>query len=180
MVSVVCCNALHRAVHEFGLRDTGKILDKTRELVLQTFAKSHEDIKDGMDISMCRINIKTNQVQWSGANNQLWYIKNGGSEMLEIKADKQPIGKTDNPTPFTTHTIDLQKKDTLYLMTDGYPDQFGGEKGKKFKYKQLEEHLVNHSGKELEEQKNLLAKTFDKWKGSLEQIDDVTIIGIRL
>ncbi len=180
MVSVVCSNALNRAVNEFGLRDTGKILDKTRELVLETFAKSGEEIKDGMDISICRINSKTNEVQWSGANNQLWYIKKEGTEMLEIKADKQPIGKTDNPKPFTTHTLELQKGDTLYLMTDGYPDQFGGEKGKKFKYKQLEENLVVNSNKTLVEQKNILSHSFHNWKGNLEQVDDVTIIGIRV
>ncbi len=180
MVSVVCSNALNRAVNEFGLRDTGKILDKTRELVLETFEKSGEEIKDGMDISLCRINAVTNEVQWSGANNQLWYIKKGGAEMIEIKANKQPIGKTDNPQPFTSHTLELQKGDTIYLMTDGYPDQFGGEKGKKFKYKQLEQNLVANCNNELKEQKNILSALFDAWKGDLEQVDDVTIIGVRL
>jgi serine phosphatase RsbU (regulator of sigma subunit) len=180
MVSVVCSNALNRAVKEFGLRDTGKILDKTRELVLETFEKSGDEIKDGMDISLLSINKNENQVFWSGANNQLWYIKKEGTEMLEIKADKQPIGKTDNPKPFTSHSINVQRGDTIYLMTDGYPDQFGGENGKKYKYKQLEEKLVANSSKELEEQKDILIKSFDDWKGNLEQVDDVTLIGIKL
>ncbi|MGZ3866708.1 MAG: tetratricopeptide repeat protein, partial [Bacteroidia bacterium] len=180
MVSVVCSNALNRAVNEFNLRDTGKILDKTHELVLQTFSKSGEEIKDGMDISLCRINTETKEAQWSGANNQLWYVKNGEGQMTEIKADKQPIGKTDDPKPFTTHEIKLQKGDVLYLMTDGYPDQFGGEKGKKFKYKQLEEILVMNSNRSLSEQKEKLIHTFEAWKGKLEQVDDVTIIGIKL
>jgi len=180
MVSVVCSNALNRAVKEFGLRDTGKILDKTRELVLETFAKSGEEIKDGMDISLCGINTLTNKMQWSGANNQLLYIKNKGVELLEIKADKQPIGKTEYPKPFTTHVLELQKGDTIYLMTDGYPDQFGGDKGKKYKYKQLEDLLLANSNKPLEEQKNILAQSFDNWKGTLEQVDDVTIIGIKI
>ncbi len=180
MVSVVCSNALNRAVKEFGLRDTGKILDKTRELVLETFAKSGEEIKDGMDISLCGINKLTNNMQWSGANNQLLYIKNKGAELLEIKADKQPIGKTEYPKPFTTHTLELQIGDIIYLMTDGYPDQFGGDKGKKYKYKQLEDLLLANSNKPLEEQKIILSKSFDNWKGSLEQVDDVTIIGIKI
>jgi serine phosphatase RsbU (regulator of sigma subunit) len=180
MVSVVCSNALNRAVNEFDLRDTGKILDKTRELVLQTFAKSGEEIKDGMDISLCRINTATNEVQWSGANNQLWYLKNNEAEMTELKADKQPIGKSDNPTPFVTHDLKLQKGDTLYLMTDGYPDQFGGAKGKKFKYKQLEETLVANGRKKPQEQKQILINSFETWKGNLEQVDDVTILGIIL
>jgi tetratricopeptide (TPR) repeat protein len=184
MVSIVCSNALNRAVKEFELRDTGKILDKTRELVLETFEKSGEEIKDGMDISLLRIRYQVPgikaDVQWSGANNQLWYIKKEGAEVLEIKADKQPIGQTDHAKPFTTHVLEMEKGDILYLMTDGYPDQFGGEKGKKFKYKQLEVNLLANSTKDLEGQGNSLSYAFDDWKGSLEQVDDVTIIGIKL
>jgi serine phosphatase RsbU (regulator of sigma subunit) len=181
MVSIVCSNSLNRAVKEFGLRETGTILDKTRELVLETFAKSEETINDGMDISILRIdNSGKSQTQWSGANNQLWYIKNNTSVMLEVKADKQPIGKTDYAKPFTTHTLELEKGDMVYLMTDGFPDQFGGEKSKKFKYKQLEELLVSIKSIELSEQKNILSETFNNWKGSLEQTDDVTLMGIKL
>jgi serine phosphatase RsbU (regulator of sigma subunit) len=176
MVSVVCSNALNRAVKEFGLRDTGKILDKTKELVLETFAKSGEEIKDGMDISLLSVGGK--QISWSGANNQLWYISN--DELLELTADKQPIGKTDHSRPFTTHSMELKKGDIYYLMTDGYPDQFGGPKGKKYKYKQLEEGLLANSSRVLAEQKNILEKSFDEWKGDLEQVDDVTIIGIKI
>ncbi|MEO8760452.1 MAG: tetratricopeptide repeat protein [Bacteroidia bacterium] len=178
IVSVVCSNALNRAVKEFGLRDAGKILDKTRELVLETFQKSGEEIKDGMDISLLAINKNKQQIYWSGANNRLWYISDG--VLKEIKPDKQSIGQTDNPTPFTTHMLDLQKGDTFYLMTDGYADQFGGDKGKKFKYKQLEMLLINNSAKSLEEQKELLNKSFEDWKGNLGQVDDVTIIGIKI
>jgi tetratricopeptide (TPR) repeat protein len=178
MVSVVCSNALNRAVKEFGLRQTGKILDKTRELVLETFEKSGEEIKDGMDISLLAIDKHRQQINWSGANNQLWYISNDA--LIEIRADKQPIGKTDHSKPFTTHTIQLNKADTFYLMTDGYADQFGGDKGKKFKYKQLEDLLMANHYKLLDEQKNILAQSFNTWKGHLEQVDDVTIIGIKI
>jgi tetratricopeptide (TPR) repeat protein len=178
MVSVVCSNALNRAVKEFGLRDTGKILDKTRELVLETFEKSGEQIKDGMDISLLSIHKSKQQINWSGANNQLWYISN--NKLIEVKADKQPIGKTDNPTPFTTHHIALNPNDIFYLMTDGYADQFGGTKGKKFKYKQLEDLVIANSDKSLDEQKQILTTTFNNWKTNLEQVDDVTIIGIKM
>jgi serine phosphatase RsbU (regulator of sigma subunit) len=99
---------------------------------------------------------------------------------LEIQPDKQSIGKTYNSKPFSTHTVDFYKGDIYYLMTDGYADQFGGEKGKKFKYKQLQENLVAISKLPLEEQKEKLAFSFEKWKGDLEQVDDVTIIGIRI
>jgi serine phosphatase RsbU (regulator of sigma subunit) len=82
--------------------------------------------------------------------------------------------------PFTNHTLHLSKNDCVYLFTDGYADQFGGEKGKKYKYKQLEEILFASSSKSLEEQKQILNASFNNWKGNLEQVDDVTIIGIRL
>ena len=131
-----------------------------------------------MDISILAIDTNKQLISWSGANNPLLYISN--NELKEIKADKQPIGKTDNPKPFTTHQIEHQENSIFFLMTDGYPDQFGGEKGKKFKYKQLEDLLLAISAKPLTEQKQVLSKSFDDWKGNLEQVDDVTIIGIRV
>lgn len=175
LVSVVCCNALNRTVNEFKLTEPGKILDKTRELVLESFSKNGGDIKDGMDISL--ISINGNIVKWAGANNPLWYYQN--NELKEIKANKQPIGKTDNPEPFTTHTIELQKGDSLYLFTDGFADQFGGPKGKKFKYKQLEDLLVSSNDLSINEQHHTLKNTLNSWKGNLEQVDDICIIAIR-
>jgi len=178
MLSICCSNALNRTVKEFGLRDTGKILDKVTELVLETFERSNEDVKDGMDISLLAISKTTKQIQWSGANNSLWYIHNG--EIKEIAPNKQPIGKHDNRKPFTTNDIIYQPYTTFYLFTDGFCDQFGGAKGKKFKYKQLEEKLLGMSEKPLTEQKDLLDKIFVDWMGKLEQVDDVNIIGIRI
>ena len=178
LVSVVCSNALNRTVKEFHITEPGKILDKVRELVLETFEKSESNVQDGMDISLCCINIKTKEVQWSGAYNSLWYIQNGA--IHEVSADKQPIGKNDKPVPFNTHKLNLQKGDTLYLFTDGYADQFGGPKGKKFKYKQMEELLLANASKPMDEQKDVLENTLEKWKGTLEQVDDILIIGIRV
>lgn len=188
MVSVVCSNALNRAVLEFKLIQTGQILDKTRELVLETFSKSTTDVKDGMDISLLAVIRKNNEVveiNWSGANNPLWYITPDASsasaaEVKEIKANKQPIGKTDNPTQFTTHSIPYTKGTSFYLFTDGYADQFGGPKGKKFKYKQLEELLLELSTKEMSVQKETLNSKFEEWKSGIEQVDDVCVIGIKL
>jgi len=178
LVSVVCSNALNRALKEFNLMDTGKLLDKTRELVLETFAKSNEQVKDGMDISLLCIDKKKKTAFWSGANNPLWKIST--NNLSEIKADKQPIGKTDQPKPFTTHTMQINSGDVFYLFTDGFADQFGGEKGKKFKYQQLKELLININNTSLNEQCQLLSKKFDDWKGKLEQVDDVCIIGIKI
>jgi len=131
-----------------------------------------------MDISLLAIDKEKRKVLWSGANNPLWYIQNAA--ITELTANKEPIGKIDNPKPFTTQTIELTKGATFYLMTDGYPDQFGGPKGKKFKYKPLLEMLVANCGRSMEEQHRVLATAFQNWKGDLEQVDDVTILGIRL
>lgn len=191
LVSVVGNNGLNRCVKEFGIHDTGKILDKLSDLVEETFEKSENELKDGMDISLLKIsnnqlNKNIVQVQWSGANNPIWIISpfEGGGQrpedvvLKEIKADKQPVGKFDHKKPFTTHQLSLQKGDRLYLFTDGYADQFGGPKGKKYKYKQLEELLLSTAHLSLNEQKLALDKSFINWKGDLEQVDDVCLIGI--
>jgi len=178
LVSIVCSNAMNRAVKEFGMRETGQLLDKTRDLVLETFAKSNSDVKDGMDVSLLSINRQRGEIRWSGANNALIYLSNG--ELREIKADKQPIGKTDNPKPFTTHKLGLDEVQQIWLLTDGYADQFGGEDGKKFKHKRLSAELLAISDLSLDRQGELLEATFDSWRGKLEQVDDVTIIGLRI
>lgn len=178
MVSVVCCTALNRAVKEFKIIEPGKILDKAREIVLETFEKGQDNVQDGMDISLCYINRKTNEVQWSGAYNSLCYIHNG--EIHEVPADKQPIGKHDKPVPFNTHKLNLQKGDALYLFTDGYADQFGGPKGKKFKYKQMEQLLLANTTEPMDEQKRALESALEVWKGTLEQVDDILVLGIEV
>jgi serine phosphatase RsbU (regulator of sigma subunit) len=185
MVSVVCSNALNRAVKEFDLIDTGKILDKTRELVVETFAKSNAEVKDGMDISLLCIDKQNSKIYWSGANNPLWYIcsaneNDSHTELVEVKADKQPIGKTDNPKPFTTQQLEYKENTTFYLFTDGLADQFGGPKGKKFKYKQFEELLISINEKAMQEQSNIINEKFKSWKGELEQVDDVCVIGVKI
>lgn len=176
MVSVVCNNALNRSVREHGLTDPGQILDKTREIVIQEFEKSEEEVKDGMDIALC--SLEGNKLQYAGANNPLWMVRNG--ELIETVANKQPIGKFDNPTPFKTYSFELQKGDSIYIFSDGYVDQFGGEKGKKFKAKAFRELLLSIQDKSMEEQKTIIDEAFETWRGSLEQIDDVCVIGVKL
>ncbi|MDZ4666168.1 MAG: tetratricopeptide repeat protein [Bacteroidota bacterium] len=182
LVSVVCSNALNRSVLEFGMKEPGEILDKTRELVVETFEKSTKDVKDGMDISLCCINKRTNEFMWAGANNPLWVIKtqDTSSEFLELKPTKQSVGKTDAPVPFKTHHLKLQKGDLIYMFTDGYADQFGGMKGKKFKYKQLQETVVSIRELLLPKQMIIIEQKFNEWKNALEQVDDILIIGIRV
>jgi len=178
MVSVVCHNALARSVREFGLTQPAKILDKTREIIIEEFEKSEEEVQDGMDISLCALDLKTYSLQWAGANNPLLIIRN--SEILETKADKQPVGKFSGGRPFTNHHIELKKGDSLYIFTDGYADQFGGPDKKKLKYKNFKQWLLNHHGKPMEEQKQQLDLALELWKGELEQVDDVCVIGVKI
>ncbi len=178
MVSVVCSNAFSKAVIEEQLYLPGKILSRAKHLIVERFARSGENIYDGMDISLCVLNKDTLELQWSGANNPLYIIRSG--DLMELKPDKQPVGKSDVSKPFTTHTVQLQPGDTLYLFTDGFADQFGGPKGKKFKYKPFKELLIAISTKPMSEQQQILHDTFEKWKGNLEQVDDVCIFGVRI
>jgi serine phosphatase RsbU (regulator of sigma subunit) len=200
MVSVVCNNALNRSIREYGLTDPGEILTKTREIVIQEFEKSEEEVKDGMDIALC--SLEGNKLQYAGANNPLWIIRDCHTEPVEVldnpnmsvfrqaqddtlciietKANKQPIGQFDNPEPYTTHSFELEQGDSIYIFSDGYVDQFGGEKGKKFKAKAFRELLLSIQDKSMEEQKTIIDDVFETWKGTLEQIDDVCIIGVRI
>ena len=178
LVSIVCCNALNRAVKEFKLNKTGEVLDKTSALVVETFDKSTSEIKDGMDISLLAIDFVNKKICWSGANNPLWYITD--SQLKVIKPNKQPIGKTDKIVPFVTHEIVYEANTTFYLFTDGFADQFGGENGKKFMYKKFSELLVRNNHLAIQQQAEVVLSVFDDWKGNQEQVDDVCVIGLKI
>lgn len=173
MVSMMCHNALNQSVKEFGLSDTGEILDQTRENLQRDLDAQNSEVADGMDIGLCRI--QADELQFSGANIPLWLISDG--DLTEIKGNKQPIGKFDHSKPFDSHTISLKKGDTVYLSSDGFPDQFGGEKNKKYKtvnFKQLlqEVHSLN-----IDDRRERIIDEFTQWKGENEQLDDVCVLG---
>ena len=117
-------------------------------------------------------------VQFAGAHNPLWIVR--GTTVLETAADKQPIGRFDHAKPFKTNTVALQKGDTMCLFTDGFSDQFGGEKGKKFKAKPMKELLISIHDKSAEEQKKLIHQSFEMWRGKLEQVDDVCLLAVSI
>ena len=179
MVSVVCANSLNRALVEMRILDPGRILDKTKELIISNFSKN-DSIKDGMDISLCRFDISNNELLWSGANNPLWIIREKTMDLEEIKADKQPVGSHFLNKPFTTHKVRIEKGDMIYLISDGYGDQFGGVSEKKFKTGMMKKMFVENFSKPIDEQYQIISDTFNDWKGSSEQTDDVTIWGIKL
>ena len=122
--------------------------------------------------------IETLELNYAGANNNMYLIRK--NEMIEYAANRQPVGAHYKMTDFDCHTIQLQKGDTIYLFTDGYADQFGGENGKKLKYKPFKELLLTISNHPVEEQKRFLNKHFMEWKGDYEQVDDVCVIGVKI
>lgn len=144
-------------------------------------AKTLNSIKDGMDMALCAINFEKLELQYAGANNPLYIVRQ--KQFIEVKADKLAIGAdTENAEVkiFTNHVIKLEKGDSIYLFTDGYADQFGGPNGKKFKYKKFQELLIEIQDNSMAEQKHILNYHFEQWKGSLEQVDDILVIGIRV
>ena len=177
-VSIVGFNGLNRTVNEFKLRQPAAILDKLTELVVDTFSQSDSNIKDGMDIAICSLDNESLKLEYAGANNPLVILRN--KEIIEIKADKQPIGDFDNRVPFTNHQIQLQSGDCVYVFSDGYMDQFGGPKGKKLKYKALKDLLIEVNDLDMKSQLKRLDDAFNEWKGDYEQLDDVCIIGVRV
>ncbi|MGB0891919.1 MAG: tetratricopeptide repeat protein [Flavobacteriaceae bacterium] len=194
MVSVVCANALNRAIKEFNLIDPGEVLDKVTDLVIESFDKGDEDIKDGMDIALCALDISSKKVFYSGANNPLYRVTsinekveadlktecNETHQLIEYKANKQPIGLNDRQVKFSSIEIQLEPGDAIYVFSDGFPDQFGGVKGKKYKYSSFRKTLLSNYKLPMEEQKQMLSKEFDFWKGDLEQVDDVCVIGVKI
>jgi phosphoserine phosphatase RsbU/P len=157
-------------------------LNNVREQIISILNPegTETESKDGMDCLLCSFDLKNKQLEFAAANNPLWVLKNGSTEIEEFRPDKQPVGFHSVYKPFTLQTTPLEKGDIIYAFTDGFADQFGGPKGKKFKYKQLEELVVANSHLPMSEQKNILEKSFVSWQGELEQIDDVLVIGVRI
>ena len=178
MVSVVCHNALNRAVREFALIKPCEILDKTTEIIIDNFSKSEDDIKDGMDISLCAYYPKTKTLQWAGANNPLWLLKN--NELIETKADKQSIGKSEDNKPFINHEYKLNTGDTIYVFTDGFADQFGGEGEKKLTKRRFKELILSIQNISMEEQGTTLSKFITEYRKEIEQTDDILVMGVKI
>ena len=186
-VSLVCNQALNRAVLEFNLTHPAEILDKVNEIVIEAFSgNEQEQINDGMDASLLVIDFEKEMIEWAGANNPLWIVdkKGGSTELKEYKGDKQPIGRFDHVQPFTNHQIPLVKGNHYYLFSDGYADQFGGPNwesgGKKFSQKRFRELVLSQAAFSIGEQEAQFEKSFLDWKKSSEQIDDILVAGFTL
>lgn len=179
-MSIVGYNALNEALRTND--DPGRILDGLNRGISKTLHNNAmgSTTKDGMDLALCCYDKKTREIQYAGAYNPLYLIRNG--EVNQIKADKFAIGGyfEDPSKKYTNHTIQLEEDDYVYIFSDGYADQFGGPKGKKFMYKRFRDHLLTLKGKKMDDQKVYLDNTLEDWKGPLEQIDDILVIGIHV
>lgn len=181
-MSIVAYNQLKHVVTTTSLTSPSEILDELNKGLAQTLNSGHDEpaTKDGMDLSLCSIDYKNMELEYSGAFNPLYLFRDG--KLIQYKADKFPIGyfENDKENRFTNHKIELKVGDFIYIFSDGFADQFGGPGGKKFMANSFRNLLHRIHNFPLEKQKNILAKTFDDWRGSLEQVDDIVIMGVKI
>ncbi len=167
---------LSEAINENHIHEPNKVLDYVRERLIRSISKDGQ--KDGFDGILVCFNKKSGEITYAAANNAPVLIRNG--EYVELPADRMPVGKGERAESFKLYKLDHTKEDTLYLYTDGFADQFGGPKGKKFMYKRMNTLAAELSSRPLEDQKTIMIEEFENWKGHLEQIDDVCVIGIKI
>ncbi len=184
-MSMLGITFLNEIVNERNITSPSEILGHLRDKVKSTLKQKGEEgeSRDGMDIAIICLEENSRTLEFAGANNPLWICRKDNNEikLIEIAPDKRPIGYFKGMgLPFTNNKFDLKKDDHIYIFTDGYADQFGGPKGKKFKYKQFQDLLISTSSKPIHEQMAILNSSFESWKGELEQVDDVCVIGIRI
>lgn len=175
-MSLLNITYLNEAINQKKITEPHLVFNHVRQQLIE--AISQDGARDGMDGILACFNRTDNTLTYSAANNAP--IINSNNKITVLQADKMPVGKDDKNVSFNLYTIKLNKGDMVYFITDGYYDQFGGSKGKKFKHKQLEELLLSLGQLPVKEQHQALEKAFENWKGSLEQIDDVLIIGLRV
>lgn len=182
LVSMVGQNWLNYAVKDLELEKPSDILDALNDGVMTTFKERDDEtsVKDGMDLALCCIDYDRMKLEFAGAYNPVLIVRNG--EVTQIKGDKFPIGAFFRGVKgkFQNHEIDVQKGDVVYVYSDGYADQFGGEVGFKFLTKRFRQLLLDIHQKPLDEQKEILEKTINDWMAGLEQVDDITVVGIKV
>jgi serine phosphatase RsbU (regulator of sigma subunit) len=175
-MSLMNIGFLNEAINEKNILEPNKVLDHARQRLVSTISK--EGQQDGFDGILLCLDKTTRTITYSAAHNAPVIVK--GNELKQLESDKMPVGKGESATAFRLFTIELKPDETLYLYTDGFADQFGGPKGKKFLYKKLNQVLTDNASLSMMQQKENLERTFDKWKGELEQVDDVLLIGLKL
>jgi serine phosphatase RsbU (regulator of sigma subunit) len=178
-MSLLNITSLEKAIEVSS--EPAPILNHTRDVIIARLKKdgSVDGGKDGMDASFLAFDFSTSTLHYAAANNPVWIVRN--QQLLEFIADKMPVGKHDHDAQsFSQHTVTLEKGDVVYAFTDGLPDQFGGPKGKKFMYKKLKELLIANAHLPMQKQSQSLSDALQDWKGAAEQVDDITVVGIRV
>jgi two-component system, sensor histidine kinase LadS len=179
-MSLIGNNYLKQSVSEPQINSPAQALDFLNARLLGMFhQKSTDKVRDGMDIVMIALNLQQMEMRYAGANGRLYLVRD--QELQELQTDKYAIGSVEvELKPYTDYQVNLQKGDMIYMLTDGFADQFGGEKGKKFSYKRTRELLLNLASSSVEIQRQQLESSFVSWKGDIEQIDDVCVVGVRI
>ena len=175
------CNVLVREsfTTRYNVNSPAAALDYVRTRLTNFFSSTPEkNIRDGMDISFCIVDDEKSKLYFSGAHSRCILVRNG--QLFEHRGDRQHVGYDENPKPFTNHVIDIEEGDRIYLYSDGYTDQFGGERGKKFGKLRLHKLLMNNGNLSMNELGELLAKTMDDWQGDIDQVDDITFLGVQV
>ncbi|MFH2141242.1 MAG: tetratricopeptide repeat protein [Bacteroidota bacterium] len=171
---------MNEIVNKERITSPARILDRLRENIILAL-KQHgnlSDQRDGMDVAAIAIDLENQEMEYSGANNPLYMIRN--NELIETKADKMPVSVYPRMNPFSNFSTQIHSNDVIYIFSDGFADQFGGKSGKKFKYSKFKELILSIKDKSMKEQEVILDTTFEEWKGSHNQIDDVLVIGIKV
>ena len=171
---------LEEIIIEKNIAQPAEILNQLRDRIIHALKQTATagESKDGMDITICVFDPVAKKMIYAGANNSLFVLRDG--IFTEHKPDKQPCGFHHEIKSFAQNEIQLKSGDSVYTFTDGFPDQFGGPKGKKFKYRKLLEFLIENSALEMPRQKEKLENKFEDWRGELEQVDDILLMGIRI
>ena len=179
-MSMLGMSLLNQLVNGKQITDPALLLDHLHTAVVGALNQTVNDSNEGMDIVMCCYDEQTNTIHYAGANRPLWLLRKG--EILSWQADKMPIGgiQIQSRPPFTSHSINLQQGDRVYMFTDGYADQFGGDFGKKLMTKNLKDKLISTAGADMKEQGQILHDYFHQWKGNQEQVDDVLMMGLEI
>jgi serine phosphatase RsbU (regulator of sigma subunit) len=175
-MSLLNIGFLSEAIIEKGIEKPNEIFNYVRQQLIDNINKDGQ--RDGFDGILACFNQERKQITYAAANCAPLLIRN--NQLIEQKEDRMPVGIGERKEDFKLYTIDVEVGDRIYFYTDGYADQFGGTRGKKFKYRQLNDLLLANNLKSLDEQKNILMETFESWRGNLEQVDDVCIIGIQI
>jgi serine phosphatase RsbU (regulator of sigma subunit)/HAMP domain-containing protein len=179
-MSLVGANALNQAVKEHELIEPARILEDLNKLSSEALNKNADSsVRDGMDLALCAFHKNDNQLEFAGANNPLYVVRD--KKLIQVKPDKFAIGAFEPGTKnYTNHRVQLQRNDVVYIFSDGFADQFGGDRGKKFMYKQFKDLLVSISHLSMAEQRIALENAIESWRGSFEQIDDILVIGVKV